>query len=257
MYGIMGVLNMAHGAIYMVGAIGAFYAYSRLGLNFYLTLVLVPMTVGLIGLVTERALIRPSGGELGQTFVITVGLWLGLQGLAFLIFGIVPRGMKPPVTGRVALMGVGISGYRVVVIIAAAIILGGVYYLIHRTKIGLAMRAVEEDKVAAALQGVNLNRLNGFVFFIGFALAAAAGVLMAPAYSISPNMGFVPLAKGFMIIALGGLGSIPGAIVGGLILGVADSFLGLQFGISMAYILTWVLIIVILLFRPRGLMGAY
>ena len=257
MYGIMGVLNMAHGSIYMVGAIGAFYLYSQAGLSFYLALVLVPIAVGLFGIIIERILIRPSGGAIGQTFVITIGLLLLIQGLAYYIFGFTPRGVQVPVTGMLAILGTGISNYRLVVIGVAGIIFGGVYYLIHRTKIGLAMRAVEEDKISAAILGVNLNRLNSLVFLIGFALAAVAGVLMAPTYSVSPTMGTMPLVKAFMIIALGGLGSIPGAILGGFMLGIADSFLGVQFGLAMTYILIWVMIIVILIFRPRGLMGAY
>ena len=257
MYGIMGVLNMAHGTIYMIGAMLSFYIYGQAGLDFTLSLVLAVIITGLFGLIVERFLIRPAGGELLQVWLITVGLWLGLQGVAYLVFGIVARGLSPPVAGKIILLGVGISNYRLLVIGAAAIMIGGVYYLIHRTKIGLAMRAVEEDKEAAAIQGVNLNVINGLVFFVGFALAGAAGVLMGPAYSITPAMGLLPLLKAFMIVALGGMGSVPGAVAGGILLGLADSFLGVQFGISTAYILTWVMIIVVLIFRPRGLMGAY
>jgi branched-chain amino acid transport system permease protein len=257
MYGIMGVLNMAHGTIYMIGAMIAFYIYGQAGLNFFIALPLAMVMTGLFGVFVERFLIRPSGGELLQTWLITVALWLGLQGVAYLVFGIIARGVPPPVTGTTTVFGLGISNYRILIIGVAALLIGGVYYLIHRTKIGLAMRAVEEDKIAATMQGVNLNMLNGFVFLVGFALAGAAGVLMAPAYSISPTIGLTPLLKAFMIVALGGMGSVPGAIAGGMLLGLADSFLGVQFGASMAYILTWVMIIVILIFRPKGLMGAY
>jgi len=257
MYGIMGVLNMAHGTIYMVGAMIAFYIYGQAGVNFFIALPLAVVITGLFGVFIERFLIRPSGGGLLQVWLITVALWLGLQGVAYLVFGFVARGVPPPVTGTTTILGLGISNYRLLVIGVAAVLIGGVYYLIHRTKIGLAMRAVEEDKIAATIQGVNLNMLNGFVFLLGFALAGAAGALMAPAYSISPTIGLTPLLKAFMIVALGGMGSVPGAIVGGLLLGLADSFLGVQFGISTAYILTWVMIIIILIFRPKGLMGAY
>lgn len=257
MFGIMGVLNMAHGTIYMIGAMIAFYIYGQAGLSFFIALPLAMVITGLFGVLVERFLIRPSGGELLQVWLITVALWLGLQGVAYLVFGFVARGVPPPVTGTTTVLGLGISNYRLLVIGVAAVLIGGVYYLIHRTKIGLAMRAVEEDKIAATIQGVNLNMLNGFVFLVGFALAGAAGALMAPAYSISPTIGLTPLLKAFMIVALGGMGSVPGAIAGGMLLGLADSFLGVQFGISMAYILTWIMIIVILIFRPKGLMGAY
>lgn len=257
MYGIMGVLNMAHGTIYMIGAMLTFYIYSLAGINFFIALPLAAITTGLFGVLVERVLIRPSGGELLQVWLITVALWIGLQGVAYLVFGIVARGVSAPITGTTNILGLGISNYRLLVIGVAAVLVGAVYYLIHRTKMGLAMRAVEEDKTAATIQGVNLNILNGFVFLVGFALAGAAGVLMAPVYAISPDIGLTPLLKAFMIVALGGMGSVPGAIVGGMLLGLADSFLGVQYGMTMAYILTWILIIIVLIFRPKGLMGAY
>jgi len=257
MFGIMGVWNMAHGTTLMLAAVLTFYLYGQIGLNFYVSLMLIVPIVGMLGFIIERILIRPIGGDLGRSFIVTTALLFLMQGIAYLAFGIIPRGVALPITGTVTLLGVGISKYRLVVILIAAILIGGVYYLIHRTRLGLAMRAVEEDSTAASLQGVNLNTINSLVFFFGFALAAAAGVLIAPAYSISPSMGTMLLTKAFMIVALGGLGSVPGAIVGGFLIGLVDSFVGMIWGSSIAYIISWVVVITILIFRPRGLMGAY
>ena len=119
------------------------------------------------------------------------------------------------------------------------------------------MRAVEEDKIAASLQGINVNRINAFVFFLGAALAAAAGAFVAPLYSIEPTMGTLPMTKAFIVIVIGGMGSIPGAIISGFLIGIIDSVLSLTIGTELTYITVWLLVIIFLNVRPRGLFGAY
>jgi branched-chain amino acid transport system permease protein len=137
----------------------------------------------------------------------------------------------------------------------AVALVAGLYLFINKTKIGAAMRAIEQDKEAAALQGVNVNVINGLAFAVGFALAAAAGALIAPIFKLDPMMGDQPLLKAFIIIILGGLGSIPGAILGGLILGLIDSVVATALGAEPAFLLSFVFIILLLLFRPAGLFG--
>jgi branched-chain amino acid transport system permease protein len=129
------------------------------------------------------------------------------------------------------------------------------YLFINKTKIGAAMRAIEQDKEGAALQGVNVNVINALAFAVGFALAAASGALIAPIFKLDPMMGEQPLLKAFIIIILGGLGSIPGAILGGLILGSIDSILATAVGVEPAFLLSFVFIILLLFFRPNGLFG--
>ena len=257
MFGILGIVNMAHGVLYMLGAYGMYYLYHLLGLNFYLAMVATIGTVGLFGLVMERIFYRPVGGKFAPVIVITLGLLIFFQAGGNLVFGYEPRGVTPPVAGVSNILGVGTANYRLVVILVTVILVAGLYYLIHWTKTGRNMRAVEEDKIAAMLQGVNANRINALAFALGVGLAAAAGALIAPIYPIHPPMGTMPLLKAFMVIVLGGMGSIPGAILGAIVIGLADSLLAAAVGIELAYIFALALIIIILIIRPRGLLGAY
>jgi branched-chain amino acid transport system permease protein len=162
----------------------------------------------------------------------------------------------PPVfEGTRNVLGVMISVERLMIIPIAAALVVGLYLFITRTKIGAAMRAIEQDKEAAALQGVNVHVINGLAFAIGFALAAASGALIAPIFKLDPMMGDQPLLKAFIIIILGGLGSIPGAILGGLLLGLIDSTVATALGAEPAFLLSFVFIILLLFFRPAGLFG--
>jgi len=258
MFGICGIVNMSHGVFYMLGAFGVFYMVTSLGhLNFFLALVLVMVIIGIIGLIMEKGILRTINWEFAPTIVITIGFAILLESVGYLVFGTIARGVPSPIEGVADIFGVRISYYRLAILPITLSLAGGLYYLIYRTRLGLAMRATEEDKMAAALQGINPNRVNSIVFFLGFALAAAAGVLMAPIYSVSPSMGAMPLLKAFMVIILGGMGSVHGAAVGALIIGLLDAFLSVTIGIDLAYLVGWGAIIVILIFKPRGLLGAY
>lgn len=257
MFGILRIVNLAHGVLYMLGAFSIFYIYDALGLNFYLAMLATIVVLGLFGLLMERTLYRPVGGEFAPVIAITLGLMILFESGGYLVFGYQPKGTMAPVAGVSNILGVGMANYRLVVIIITVILVTGLYYLIHRTKIGRSMRAVEEDKLAAMLQGVNADRTNAIVFAMGVGLAAAAGAMIAPIYAITPPMGSLPLLKAFMVIVLGGMGSVPGAILGAIVIGLADSLLAVTVGIELAYIFAWVLIIIILVVRPRGLLGTY
>jgi branched-chain amino acid transport system permease protein len=257
MFGICGIVNMAHGAFYMAGAFGAFYLSVGAGINFFWSLAIVMVGIGLIGILLERGIFRTIEWEFAPTIVVTIGFSMLLEGLGYYFVGTRPRGLSLPVTGRVQLYGINLNIYRLVIFPITIFLAGGLYYFIQKTRFGLAMRATEEDRVAAALQGINANQVNTYVFFFGFALVAAAGSLMAPVYALTPSMGTMPLVKTFMVIVLGGMGSIPGAIVGSLIIGVLDAFLSFTVGTEFCYIVTWLIVIGILIFKPKGLFGAY
>jgi len=257
MFGILGIVNLAHGAIFMLGAYGLYYIYGLLGLNFFLAMMLTIVLLGIFGLIMERTLYRPVSGHFAPVIAITLAVMILFETGGNLIFGYEPKGVIAPVTGVSKVLGISLSNYRLVTILIGAILVLALYFLIHRTKVGIAMRAVEEDKGAATLQGINVNRINAIVFCLGCALAAAAGAVTAPIYSILPTMGNLPLSKAFMVIILGGMGSIPGAVVGAIVIGLADSLLAVTVGIELAYVFAWVLVILVLIFRPRGLLGAY
>lgn len=257
MFGILGIVNLAHGVLFMFGAYIVFCFYCLVGLNFYCSMILSIITVGLFGLLLERVLYRPVRGQFAPVIVMTVGLGLALESTGYLIFGTMAKGVGYPIAGNMIIFGLPISNYRIFIIGCAVILISALHLLIHRTPIGRNMRAVEEDKIASALQGINVNRVNALVFFLGAALAAASGALVAPLYSIEPTMGTLPMTKAFIVIVIGGMGSIPGAIIGGILIGLLDSLLSLTVGTELSYIFVWMLVIIILNLRPRGLLGAY
>jgi len=257
MFGICGIVNMAHGVFYMASAFGLFYFCTDAGLNFFVSLIIVMSALGLAGLLMEKFIFRPTGWDFAPTIVTTIGFLILFEGIGYLVTGPRPRGMAAPITGSVAVFSLNISYYRLVVFPVTVLITGALYYLIQRTNLGLAMRATEEDKIATALMGINPNRVNSLVFFISFVLVAVAGSLMAPVYALSPSMGTLPLLKAFMVIILGGMGSVPGAIVGSIVVGLLDAFLSVTVGTELSYIIAWLIVITILIFRPKGLFGAY
>ncbi len=257
MFGILGIVNLTHGVVYMLGAFGIYYIYHIMGLNFYLAMVATVISLGIVGLLMERTIYRPVGGKFAPFIVATLALMILMETVGNLAFGFESKGVPSPVGGTSSIWGITFTNYKLLTILVTMVLVSVLYYLIHRTKIGIRMRAVEEDKVAAALQGINVHQINSYVFILGFSLAAAAGALTAPLYTISPTMGELPLIKAFMVICLGGMGSIPGAILGAVVIGLADSLLAVTVGTELAYLFTWFVIIVLLVFRPKGLLGAY
>jgi branched-chain amino acid transport system permease protein len=159
------------------------------------------------------------------------------------------------VPGIIKFAGVAITNERLITVVVGVALVIGLYLYIHRTKAGLAMRAVEQDPEVATTYGMGINRTYALVFSLGALLAAASGALMGTIMVVNPVMGTAPMLKSFMIIILGGMGSIPGAIGGGLIVGLMDSFFSSLFGIDIAYIFVFVVAFTFIIFRPRGLFG--
>ena len=238
MFGMMHIINFAHGAIYMLGAFAIYYIFFQGGVPYFAAFVL--------------AMIK---GGIEPTLVALLALTTFLQAAGYPIFGQLDKHVPPVFQGTRNVLGVMVSVERLMIIPMAGALVVGLYLFINKTKMGAAMRAIEQDKEAAALQGVDVHAVNGLAFAIGFALAAASGALMAPIFKLDPMMGEQPLLKAFIIIILGGLGSIPGAILGGLMLGLIDSIVATALGAEPAFLLSFVFIILVLLFKPTGLFG--
>jgi branched-chain amino acid transport system permease protein len=255
MFGMMHIINFAHGAIYMLGAFVIYYVFFQWGAPYFAAFVAAMVVLGGFGYLVERGIYRPIRGGIEPTLVALLALTTFLQAAGYPVFGPLDKHVPPIVEGTRTILGVRISVERLIIIPIAAALVIGLYLFINRSRMGAAMRAIEQDKEAAALQGVNVHVVNGVAFAIGFALAAAAGALMAPIFKLDPMMGEQPLLKAFIIIILGGLGSIPGAILGGLILGLIDSIVATALGAEPAFLMSFVFIIVLLLFRPTGLFG--
>jgi branched-chain amino acid transport system permease protein len=255
MFGMMHIINFAHGAIYMLGAFTIYYVFFQWGAPYFVAFALAMILLGAFGYLVERSIYRPIKGGVEPTLVALLAVTTLLQAAGYPVFGSLDKHVPPVFHGTRSVLGVTISVERLVIIPIAALLVVGLYLFINKTRLGAAMRAIEQDREAASLQGVDVNMVNGLAFAVGFALAAAAGALMAPIFKLDPMMGEQPLLKAFIIIILGGLGSIPGAILGGLILGLIDSIVATALGAEPAFLLSFVFIILVLLFRPTGLFG--
>jgi branched-chain amino acid transport system permease protein len=255
MFGMMHIINFAHGAVYMLGAFVIYYVYYQGGVPYLPAFLLAMVLLGLFGFLVERCIYRPVKGGIEPTLVALLALTTFLQAAGYPVFGQLDKHVPTVFKGIYNVMGVPVSAERLAIIPIAVVLVCGLYLFINRTRMGAAMRAIEQDKEAAALQGVNVHVVNALAFGVGFALAAASGALMAPIFKLDPMMGEQPLLKAFIIIILGGLGSIPGAILGGLILGFIDSIIATFLGLEPAFLLSFVFIILILLFKPNGLFG--
>jgi branched-chain amino acid transport system permease protein len=253
-FSIMSVLNFAHGEIYMIGAVIVYYVSIHFHINYVLALFIAIVATGLLGFILERFLFRPAKGDILTGVIVATGLIWFFQTGALLIFGPQPKYIQPVVSGTWHVLGAVIPKDRVLAGAISVVLLIAVYYFIYRTKQGKAMQAVAQDREAAALQGVDINLIGPLGFIIGCALAGAAGRIMLPVLYADPYMGSSVLSNSLSIIILGGIGSIPGAALGGLILGLVNSF-GQQYAGYVSSIFPFVIILAVLLFKRTGLMG--
>jgi branched-chain amino acid transport system permease protein len=255
-FSILEVINFAHGEFYMLGGFAAYYLFVVGGLNYVATLVLAVLLVGLAGVVAERLVFRHLRGKTLNAFIVSLGLLWVLQATAQLSFGVLDKSVPSAVSGIVRVGGVIVSRERLFVMLTAVALIVGLYLFLKFTRTGQAMRAVAQDADAAALQGVNIELVSALGFGIGCALAGAAGALLAPIFAVSPTMGALPVVKAFIIIIVGGMGSLPGAVLGGLLLGAVEGVGTLFMSSAAVNILGFLMVIAILLLRPRGLAGA-
>ena len=255
-FGILGIAHFAHGSVAMSGGYLTFLFGERLGLPFFAAMALA-MAAGLvIGLLIERLAYRPvRDAPHINAFIIALGLTMMVEGLNLLAFGADQVVIQTPYRGVFNVAGVVVAELRLLVILTACALIGAVALLIGRTKTGKSIRAVAQNRPAAVLMGVNVNRVSAIVFSVSSALGAAAGALVGALLAIAPGVGEGLAVKGFAVLILGGLGSVPGAIVGGVVLGISES-LAAGF-ISSAYkdVIAFLVMIVVLLFRPEGLLG--
>ena len=254
-FGIMRVVNFAHGEFYMLGAFTGFFTYVYWEIPFVACLVIAALIVGILGMLVERTLIQPFRSDEMSGMIATLAISVIIQNGAVLLWGPVPRAMPDIVTGTLAIGPFSFPWSRLVVIAAAALIFVVFWLFMQRTRLGRAMRAVAQDTEAALIQGIRVNYIYPLAFGISVALAALAGALMGPVFSVSPFVGSTPMLKAFVVVILGGLGSVPGAVVGGLMLGMIESFTATMFGSLVSDILQLLLVILILLVRPAGLLG--
>ena len=255
-FGMLTVVNFAHGAFFMVGAFFGAYSLGVTG-NFWFSLLLVPLATGAIGLVCERFLVRPLYGRgIDYPLLLTFGLSYVLVDLMRFIFGI--EGM--PVSTPAELKGSVFLGfghfplYRLFLIAATAVIVLGLWLFIEKTRYGLIIRAGSRDAEIVKVLGIDIAKVWLLVFGIGTAIAGLSGLLAAPTRAVNPEMGIPILAESFVVTVVGGMGSLPGAVVAGLLVGIVFAMTSL-FAPEYAELSIFVLMAVVLLIRPQGFFG--
>lgn len=259
-YGIAKMLNFAHGDVIMVGAYIVFALSSYAGVNPYLALVISMAACTLLGMAIERFAYKPLRGASPLAVLITaIGVSYFLQNMALLIFGSQAKSFTSIVNLPALTLAGGkitISAETIVTIIVSLIIMVSLTLFVNKTKPGRAMLAVSEDKGAAQLMGVNVNATISLTFAIGSGLAAVAGVLLCSAYpTLSSQTGAMPGIKAFVAAVLGGIGSIPGAVIGGVLIGVIEILSRSYISSQMADAIVFAVLIIVLLVKPTGILG--
>jgi branched-chain amino acid transport system permease protein len=252
---IMNIVQLAHGEIYMIGAYFVYFLFSIFGVNFYVSLLVSVLLVGGFGIFMERFLFRRYTGDPERAMIISIGLMLVLQNIVIFLAGGDARAYASPFTSVARLFHAALSWERLVVIITGIILVIGLFLFVRFTKQGQAMLAISQEREGAAIQGININRISSLAMFLGSALAAVAGGLVGGLFSLLPTMGSFALMKGIAVIVLGGLGSIPGVIVGSLFLGLIDGIVPMFSSVYVAGLIGYGTIILILFFRPKGIWG--
>lgn len=257
-YGIAKMINFAHGDIIMVGAYVAWYSIAELNLPILVGLLFSIIVCSILGILTEKIAYKPLRNASPLSVLITaIGVSYFLQSASLLIFTSTKRSF-PTIfhVSSVDLSIVKIPGQTIIVLIVTSICMVLLTLFINKTKAGSAMLAVSEDKDAAQLMGINVNRTISMTFAIGSALAAVAGILFASSYAyVYPTLGALPGIKAFVAAVLGGIGSIPGAMIGGILLGIIESFSKAYISSQLSNAVVFGLLILVLLIKPSGLLG--
>ncbi|MDY3619476.1 branched-chain amino acid ABC transporter permease [Agathobaculum sp.] len=258
-YGIAKMLNFAHGDVIMVGAYISFCATAYWGMPTWMSIVAAAVVCTVLGVVIERLAYKPLRQAASLAVLITaIGVSYFLQNAALLIWSPNPKSFTPVASGSVPLFGgqLSVSWITIWTVAACAIIMIALTLFTGKTKMGTAMRAVSEDKGAAQLMGINVNTTISVTFAIGSGLAAIAGVLLCSAYpQLMPTTGAMPGIKAFTAAVFGGIGSIPGAMLGGILLGVIEIFAKAYISTQLSDAIVFAVLIVVLLVKPDGLLG--
>lgn len=257
-YGIMKLINFAHGDIYMLGAYFGYWAITRLNLSFLPAIILAMLGAAIVGIIVERLAYRPMRNAPRIAILITaIGVSFLLEYGMILFVSPQPKTFPPVFEATVYHIGpLVVNSQQIIILVVSLLLMGLLTYIVNNTTAGKAMRAVSFDADAARLMGINIDRTIAMTFAIGSALAAAGGVLVGVYYnSIDPLMGMTPGIKAFVAAVLGGIGIIPGAMLGGIILGVVEALVA---GIGLSTFrdaAAFLILIFILLYKPAGLLG--
>jgi len=273
-FGVMRVVNIAHGEFFMLGAVIAWYVAGSVGghpaLGFAAALVVAPLVVGAVAAAADMTILKRIEYDPERTIVATIGLLYIIQQLTLMTYGPEARPVEAPFNQRIAIpwvewagtgpqvyfpWGLATTTYKMAVIGAAAIVLACVWLMMARTRIGLLMRATQADREMALAFGIPVERVYALVFGLGAGLAALAAVLIVPISQAHYLMGADPLLLSFIVVIIGGLGSLPGTVLAAVFIGLSDGIISVFFSPTLAKILATLLVGLVLVFRPQGLFG--
>ena len=256
-FGVMRIVNFAHGEFLMVGMYLAYYLVTAAHMNPYLALIVVAPGLYLFGLLVEVAIIKPTVGksDVVQVFA-TVGLSIVLQAAALMAFSANVVGLNLPITNALLHLGwLTIGVPQVLAFFAAMVVAAGLFVFLGRTDVGRAIRATAQDRSAAALMGIDVPAIYRLTFALGSAMTGLAGGLLIPIYSASPDVGTQFVLVAFVVVVLGGMGSVTGALVGGLLIGIVETFSGFVIDPQWKAAIYFIIFLIVLVVRPAGLFG--
>jgi branched-chain amino acid transport system permease protein len=254
-FGVARILNLAHGSFYALGAYSVYALTVDAHFPLWLAcLVAVPL-VGAFGVAVERVLVRPLRRSMLAVLLITLAVALAVEQALLLIFGSEARNVPSMIEATYHFAGVDISAQRLLALGAGAAILAGLWLFMQHTRLGSAILAIAQDAEAAQYMGIPSDRIYSLVMGLSAAIAAAAGILVAPFQTVIPGMGLLPLVKAFAIVVVGGLGSIPGSIIGALLLGYSETIIAFEVSIEWSQIVSVAAVFTTLVLRPSGFFG--
>jgi branched-chain amino acid transport system permease protein len=255
LFNMLAVLNLAHGAIYMVGGYVGFYLINATGMNHWLAIVLAAIIMGLFGVVAERVAFRRFTGDFNSTVMVTIAVGVILSTFINVLAGTKVQNLPTLIEGVITFGPVSVSWQRIGIFLIGAALLGITVWFVHKTKSGKQMQAIAQDSEGAALQGIKIHRVSAIASFVGFAMAAVAGCLMGAYLTLGPYMGDTMMVKAIVLVIIAGAGSVGGIFITGLFLGALDGVLPVVLPGAWSDAIAMVVILVLLLLRPRGFFG--
>lgn len=275
-FGVMRVVNVAHGEFFMLGAVLAWFVANMIGghpaISFIAALFIAPLLVGSLAVLADTTILKRIEYDPERTIVATIGLLYIIQQVTLMTYGSNARPVEPPFNQRISIpwvewtenglsmywpWGLGTTTYKLAVIGFAVILLLAIWILMTRTRIGLIMRATQLDRDVAQAYGINVDRVYAMVFGLGAGLAALAAVLIVPIQQAHYLMGHDPLLLSFIVVIIGGLGSLAGTVVAAVLIGLSDGLISVFFTPTLAKIIATLIVTFVLIFRPSGLLGKH